>query len=153
MIVADSVFPEGALQLVHTDMFLSHVGLDDRSIVDQQARLPLNKFAKAAVRSRNVRHYVVHQQQGTSRDHAAHQRRVGTRHGILHGVGKEKQQSQIEGRHLSYFALAAQAHANQHHQVDHARAQSDLEQDVPSGEQGAVQLAVTGTGAFFGVLR
>ena len=58
------------------------------------------------------------------------------------------------GRHLPHLALAAQANPDQHDQVDHPRAQHDLQQHVPGArEQDSVQLAVTGTGAFFGVLR
>ena len=55
---------------------------------------------------------------------------------------------------LPDFTLAAEPDANQNDKVDHSRAQRDLQRNVrASREKHSVQLAVTGTGALFGVLK
>ena len=130
MVVADAVFSQGALEFIHADMFFRHVRLDDAPVVNQQAGLPLDELAKAAVRSRDISDHIVHQEQCASRDHSAHQRRIGPGHRILHRIGKKQQKSEVEGRHLADFTLAAQAHAEQHDKVDDARPQRDLQQGV-----------------------
>ena len=47
MIVGDAVFAQGAVQFVHADVLFRHVRFDDLSVMDQQAGLSLDEFAKA----------------------------------------------------------------------------------------------------------
>jgi hypothetical protein len=60
----------------------------------------------------------------------------------------------IERRYLTGFAFPAEVNSNQHEEIDYARAQRDLQHDVPTRrEKHSIQFAVTGVGALFGVLR
>jgi len=43
------VLTQRSLQFIHADVFLGHVGFDDRAVVNQEGGLPLDKFPKAAV--------------------------------------------------------------------------------------------------------
>jgi len=42
---------------------------------------------------------------------------------------------EVERGHLADLTLAAQAHPDQHQEVDHSRAQHDLQQHLASGEK------------------
>jgi len=56
--------------------------------------------------------------------------------------------------HLPDLALAAKAHANQNYEVDDSGTQCNLERHMGARrEKHFVQLAVTGVGALFGVLK
>ena len=69
-------------------------------------------------------------------------------------IGKQQEKREVEGRHLTDFALAAQTYPDQHNQINRPRAQYDLQCDVEARrEKHSVQLAVTGTGAPLGVLK
>lgn len=60
----------------------------------------------------------------------------------------------IERRHLPDFAFTAEANSNQNDKIDYTRAQCDLRDGVPTRrKEHSIQFAVTGVGAFFGVLR
>ena len=52
------------------------------------------------------------------------------------------------------LTLAAETYPDQHDKINDPGAQSDLQRDMRTRrEKHSVQLAVTGTGAFFGVLK
>jgi hypothetical protein len=152
--LCNAVLANGAIQLVHADVLSGHVRCDDLPIVNQQAGFALNDAPKRTIGARKSTHQVIQQQQRGCRDNTANQRRVRTRHRILHRVGKQEKKREVERGHLPDLALAAEANADQHDKVNDSRAQRDLERNTRArGEQHSVQLAVTGTGALFGVLR
>jgi len=142
------------MEFVHADVLLGHVRFDSLSVVNQKAGLALHYPSEPAAGAREGSDRVVQQQKRGRRDDAPDQRRVRPRHRILHGVGKKQRQPMIEWRHLPDFTLAAEPHPNQHDKVDDPRAQRDLQRYLRARrEQHSVQLAVTGTGALFGVLK
>ncbi len=150
----DAMFAQGALQFVHADVFPGHVWFDGFSVVNQQTRFTLHDAPKSAIDAGESSDHVVQEQESRGRDYAANQRRVRPGHGILHGVRKQQQEREIEGRHLPDFALAAQPHPDEDDEVDDPRTQRNLQPHVSTRrEKDSVQLAVTGTGALFGVLR
>ncbi len=154
MHVRDAMFTQGTLQFVHADMLSRHVRLNRLSIVNKKARFTLNYAPEAATGAGESTYHLVQQQQRGSRRNATNERGVRSGHGVLHGIGKQKQQCKIERCHLPDLALAAETHANQHDEVNDAGPQSDLRQDVPTcRKENSVQLAVTGVGALFGVLK
>ena len=153
VILPNPMLAQRALQLIHADMLLRHVRFDNLSVVNQQAGFPLNEAPEAAIDSRKIGDKIIKKKQGTRRSDPAQQRSVRPSHGILHRIGEEKEQCEIERSHLSNLALAAKTNPDQNQQIDHAGAQGNLQQHVPTGKERLFQLAVTGTGAFFGVLR
>ena len=73
---------------------------------------------------------------------------------VLHRIGEKKQQREVEGRHLPNFTLAAKPNANQNDEINNPGPQHDLQCNKRARrEKHSVQLAVTGTGALFGVLK
>lgn len=151
--VSDSVLSESTMQLIHGDVFSSHVESDDFAIVDQQAWLALNQFAEIAIPARDLCHQIVHHQQGSGGDDSAEDRRIRTGHRVLYCITEQQEQSQIKGSHLTDFTLAAQPHTQQDNGVDRRRPQRDLDQNVSARIHPLYWFAVTGVGAFFGVLR
>jgi hypothetical protein len=150
----NAVLANRALQFVHADMFPRHMRFDRLPVVYQKTRLALNHTPETAAGPGKSPDQIIQHQQRGSRHHAPDQRRIRPGHRVLHGVGKKKQQREVERRHLSDLALAAEAYTNQYDQVDHTRAQCDLERNMRTRrEEHSVQLAVTGVGAPFGVLR
>src|SRR3984885_2121995 len=142
------------MEFVHADVLPGHVRFDSLSVVNQKAWLTLHYPSEPAVGARQGSDRVVQQQKRGRRNDAPDQRRVRPRHRILHGVGKKQQQRKIEWRHLPDLTLAAEPHPNQHDKVDDSRAQRDLQRYMRARrEQDSVQLADTGTGAAFGVLK
>jgi hypothetical protein len=152
--VCDAVLAQGALQFVRADMLSRHVRFDSLSIMNQKTRLALNDVAKGAIGAGKSPNKVIQHQQSGSCDNAADQRSIRTSHRILYGIGKKEKQSQVERSHLPHFAFTTEAYADQYDKIDHARAQRDLQHSMPTlREKHSVQLAVTGVGAFFGVLK
>jgi len=130
--LGNTVLAHCALQFVHTDVLFLQVGLDRFPIVDEKARFALDYVPKGAAGARKRANQIIQQEKRRRGDHTPNQRRVGPGHGILHGIGKEKQQREIEGRHLPHFALATKPHADQDDEVDHRGAQSNLQHDLPA---------------------
>jgi len=118
MHVSDAVLAQRPLQFVHADVLSRHMRLDGLSIVNQKTGLALNYAAKAAVDAGKSAYKIVQQQQCGSGDHAAEQRGVRPRHGILHGIGKKQQQRQIERSHLSDFTFAAETYPDQYDKIN-----------------------------------
>ena len=148
-----AVLAQRTFEFVHADVLLGHVGSDDLPIVNQQTGLALDKFPEAAVPSGNLGDEIVHHQQGGRGDNSSGQGRVWTGHCILHGIANQQQQGEVEGRHLPYFPLSAEANPRQDDDVNHRGAGKNLEQNVGAGDHSAYSPAVTGTGAFLGVLK
>ncbi len=82
------MFAHRTLERVHRDVLAGHMRGDDFAVVDQQARLALNDFAKAPVRSGKFGNQVVQDQQRRGGHGSARQRGVRAGHGVLNGVGK-----------------------------------------------------------------
>src|ERR1700739_632867 len=141
------------MQLVHADVFPGHVRLDRFAVMYQQRRLPLDPAAEEAIRSGEIGNQIVENEQRAGRHCATEQRGVGAGHSVLYGVGEQEQQCQVEGSHLSDLTFPAKAYTNQDEQINYPGAEHDLQQHVSAGGKCLAQLAVTGTGAFFGVLR
>ena len=78
---------------------------------------------------------------------------IRTGHRVLHGVAQQQEQSQIEGRHLPHFALAAEPYAQQDDGINHRRPQRDADQNMTARIHAFYWVAVIGVGAPFGVLR
>ena len=103
----DSVLAQSALQFIHADVFLRHVGLDGLPVVNQQGGLALDQAAETAVGPGKLGNEVVEDEQGASRNGAARQRGIGPGHCVLYGVGEQEQQRKVERGHLSDLTLAA----------------------------------------------
>lgn len=69
--VGDSVLTQSLLQIIHTDVFSSHVRRDHLAIVDQQTRLALDQFSEAAIPPGGFSNDVIHHQQRGSGDNSA----------------------------------------------------------------------------------
>jgi hypothetical protein len=152
--LGNSVLAQRALQFVHADMFFLHVRLNDLSIVNQKAGLTLHYAPEPATGAGKSTDKVVQQQQSGGRHHAPDERGIRAGHGVLHRIRKKKKEREVERRHLPDLTLAAKANTDQHYKIDDSRAQCDLQRNIRTRrKQHSVQLAVTGTGAAFGVLR
>ena len=124
----DSMFAHGALERVHADMLPRQVRGDHLAVVDQQAGLSLDDFAKTAIGPGNFRHEIVEDQEGDRRHGSARQRGVGTGHGVLDGVRKKQQKGEVKRRHLADFSLAADPNSDQYQSVDRHRSPDDFQQ-------------------------
>ena len=65
MMVANPVLAQCPPELVHADVLLGHVRLDDLPIMDQQAGLPLNEAPKSPVAARHLGNQIIQHQQRT----------------------------------------------------------------------------------------
>ena len=127
----------------------------------EKRRLAFDKATESAIPTRDLGNPIVQDEQSTGRNGASGQGRVRPGHRILHGIREQQQKREIEGRHLPDLTLSTETNSNQHQAVDHGRAQHNLQQDVTAREKHSAQfplpdwvgLAVTGIGAFLGVLR
>lgn len=156
VILPNPVLAQRSLQLIHADMLFRHVRFDNLSIVNQQAGLALNEAPEVAIRSRQIRNQVVKDKQRKGSRDSAEQRSVRTSHGVLHRIGEQQKEREIERGHLSNLALAAKPNPDQDQQINHAGAQDNLQQNMAAGRKKHLfQLAVTetGAGALLGVLR
>lgn len=118
MVVVDTVLAHGAVEFVHAHVLFRHVGEDHLTVVNEQAGLTFHELSKPSIGSGEFGNQVIHEQQSYGRDHAAGERSVRARHGVLNGIGNQKQQGEIEGRHLADLPLAADPHAYKDDEVD-----------------------------------
>jgi len=117
--------------------------------------MSLNEATEAPIDPGHLSDKIVHNEQGYGRDGAPGERCVRASHCVLNRVGEKQEQSEVERGHLADLPLAAEADSDQHQEIDDTRPQGDFQQRVPAGERHAQfwVVAVTGIGAFLGVLR
>src|SRR5437762_8225010 len=90
------MLPHGPLQLIHADVLFGHVRADDLSVVNQQARLTLDKLAEAPIGAGEFCDNIIENQQCARGDNTAYQRSVRAGHGVLHCIADEQQQRSEE---------------------------------------------------------
>ncbi len=125
----DTVLAHAFLQIIQSNVLAVHRTFHQLAIVDQDRRLPTQNLPDFPIVCGDFRNHVVHHQQRDRSRTSANHGRVRPCHGILHGIRKQQEQRQVEGRHLPDFTLAAQAHADEYDAVHRQRAKGDLQQD------------------------
>ena len=68
----------------------------------------------------------IHEKQHGRRDQSSQEAVVGPDHRVLHGVGDQENQDEIEGGHLADLALARQPQTGEHEEIDDEAADEDL---------------------------
>lgn len=127
--VADlAMLSNGGDDLLFGDALAVEVGGDDFAALDENDGDTFDELtdphtAKSEAGDRSVRG-----QQGRSRDEPSLEAGVGADHGVLYGVGYEKDHHEIERGQLAEFPTPTEAEANEDSGVDDERPSDDLDQ-------------------------
>jgi hypothetical protein len=156
---ADSVSAECAVQLVPADVLVQHVRFDDLAIAHQQPRLPLDQLAETAIQPGNVGFQVI-QQQRAGRDRAGGRDVSGPVIAFCAELKSRSSRMRSNGVICPTSRLPLKrTPISTRSQMEPARSRISRCTGAPGKERSSqfpvpvVLLAVTGTGALFGVLR
>lgn len=119
------MLPDGLFQLDFVNALMLERCLDNAAVGDQDNGPTLSELLKHRNRLVDARYPQVEEQERHRRDEAAHERGVGANHRVLDGVGYEKDEYEVEWRHLADLALACETKAGEDNDIHNGRTDDD----------------------------
>ncbi len=122
----DAMFAEGLKEFTAGGFFLREVCIEDFSGGDEERRRSFDEGADFWRAPDDARDKSVNDEEGEGCGDAAGHRRIGSGHGILHGVGDEEDEDEIKRRHLADFVFSGKPESYQHDGIDDRRPEDDF---------------------------